>query len=234
MKIVAQGRAAASLCLTLCLLTSPAFAAPTTPAPGRLLGELTAFGQVQINGQDADSGLAVFPGSRFATGKDSGAMLNLGAAGRVRLSTETAGLIDFGEQKLGGTLDAGAITVSKPEGVLAVFFTKGEQVTANEGAAAVFTLDVTGEGTVLKVAEGRVELRSGKTTKLVEAGQTTGPGRQPAETEDDDDDSMNGWFWLGVAGFLAEVGGAIIWAVSDEADRNIPDRTPIVISPIRG
>lgn len=234
MKIFAKGRTAAALCLTLCLLASSVFAAPVKPAeaPGRLMGELTAFGQVQINGQEAPSGVTVFPGSRFATGKDSGALLNLGAAGRVRLSPQTAGLIDFGELKLGGTLDAGSITVSKPKGVVAVFNTKGELVTANEAAATVFTLQVTDRGTLVKVTEGSVELRSGNTTKLVTAGQTAGAGGQQ---QDDDDDKEGGWFWVGVVGFVAEVGGAIIWSLSQDDDNNSnPDRTPIIVSPIRG
>jgi len=235
MKIFAKGRTAAALCLTLCLLASPVFAAPVkvAEAPGRLMGELTAFGQVQINGQEAPSGVTVFPGSRFATGKDSGALLNLGAAGRVRLSPETAGLIDFGELKLGGTLDAGSITVSKPEGVVAVFNTKGELVTANEAAATVFTLQVTDRGTLVKVTEGSVELRSGNTTKLVTAGQTAGTGTP--QQNDDDDKKKGGWFWFGVAGFVATVGGAIIWSLSqDDNNNNNPDRTPIIVSPIRG
>jgi hypothetical protein len=237
MKIVAKGRAAATLSLTLCLLASQVFAAPVKPAevPGRPLGELTAFGQVQVNGQEAPSGVTVFPGSRFATGKDSGALLNLGAAGRVRLSHETSGLIDFGELKLGGTLDAGSITVSKPVGVVSVFNTKGELVTANEAAATVFTLEVTDRGTLVKVTEGSVELRSGNTTKLVSAGQTAGAGGQQGQNNDDDDKKKGGWFWFGVAGFVAEVGGAIIWSLSQDDNNNTnPDRTPIIVSPVRG
>ena len=236
MRSFVSGRTAAALCLTLCLLASPVMAAPGAPAGGRarLLGELTAFGPVQINGAEAASGETVFPGSRFTTTKKSKAIVNLGAAGRVRLSTETDSTLDFGEQSLAGVLDAGAITVSKPEGVAAVFTTKDVQVVPEKDSQAVFSVDVTGGNTVVKAEAGRVELRAGKTTKVLGAGESAAVGAQNPPQDDDDDDDTDGLFWLGVAGFVAEVGGAIIWALSndDEGEGN-PDRTPILTSPVR-
>lgn len=235
MRSLDRGRTAAALCLTLCLLASQVVAAPVAPAGarGRLLGEITSTGQVLVNGEEVVSGTTVFPGSRFTTAKGSQAIINLGEVGRVRLASETASLINFGEQKLEGTLEAGVITVSKPEGVAAVFSTKDGQVVPDKDSAAVFTLDVTRGNTVVKTEAGRVELRAGKTTRLIAQGQSGSAGTQTGQSQDDDEPDKDGWFWLGVVGFTGEVVGAIIWAVTRDENRNIPDRTPIIISPNR-
>jgi hypothetical protein len=238
MKVFARGRTAAALCLTLCLLASPLMASPGAPAGGgaRLLGEVTAFGEVQVNGVGAATGETVFPGSRFTTSKKSSAVVNLGASGRVRLAPRTDGTLDFGEQSLGGALAAGAMTVSKPGGVAAVFTTKDVQVVPEQDSEAVFTVDVTRGNTVVKAEAGRVELRAGKTTKVLNAGESAAVGTQNTQkNDDDDDDDKGGLFWLGVVGFIGEVGGAIIWALShDEDGTGSPNQPPIIISPIRG
>lgn len=231
MKSLLRGRAAAAFVLTLCLLATQALAAPTAPAGerSRLLGELTSFGHVMVNGDEATSGATVFPGSRFATAKESGAIVNLGAMGRIRLAPETSGLLNFDEQGLQGTLEGGAMTVSKAQGVAAVFSTQDAQVVPAVGSAAIFTVTMKNGKTVVKTEVGSVELRSGKTTKVVGAGQTGTAGT--ATKNDDDDDDTDGLFWLGVAGFTGLVVGAIIWTLSDDDNGNNGSTTPIVIVP---
>lgn len=232
MKSHVRGRTAAALSLTLCLLASQALAAgPLAPAGerGRALGEMTSFGQVLINGEEAASGATVFPGNRFATGKKSGAEINLGELGRVRLAAETVSLINFGERKVEGALDAGVITVSKPQGVAAVFSTRDGQVIPDKDSAAVFTLNVTGGNTVVKTESGSVTLRAGETTKVIAAGQSGSAGTQTQGGNNEPD--KDGWFWLGVAGFTGEVVGAIIWAVTRDNNETFPSREPVVIVP---
>jgi ferric-dicitrate binding protein FerR (iron transport regulator) len=232
MKSIVRGRALAAVSLTLCLLATQALAASTAPAGARsrLLGEMTSFGQVSVNGEDAMSGATVFPGSRLATAKESGAIINLAELGRVRLAAETASLLNFGEQSLEGSLDSGVITVSKSEGVAAVFSTSAAQVVA-AGPAAVFTVTVKGGSTVVKTESGSVELRDGKTTKVIGAGQEGSAGTPPKKDDDDNDKKKGGLFWLGVAGFTGEVVGAIIWALSDNDHGNNGSTTPIEIVP---
>ena len=231
MKSIVRGRAAAAFVLTLSLLMTQALAAPAAPAGerSRLLGEMTSFGQVLVNGEEALSGATVFPGSRFTTAKESGAIINLGELGRVRFAPETSGLINFGEQGLQGALEAGVMTVSTPEGVTAVFTTKDAQVVPAAGSAAIFTVSVKGGNTVVKTEAGSVELRSGDTTKVIGAGQTGTAGTP--QTSDDDDDDTGGEFWLGVAGFTGLVVGAIIWSLSDDDNGNNGGTTPIVQVP---
>jgi len=231
MKSLVRGRAAAAFVLTLCLLATQALAAPAAPAGerGRLLGELTSFGQVLINGDQAMSGATVFSGSRFTTAKESGAIVNLGQLGRVRFAPETSGLINFGEQGLQGALEGGVMTVSKPEGVTAVFTTRDAQVVPAAGSAAIFTVSIKNGNTVVKTEMGSVELRSGKTTKVIAAGQTG--GTTPQATNDDDDDDTNGLFWLGVAGFTGLVVGAIVWSLTNDDDGNNGSTTPILQVP---
>ncbi|HWW76396.1 MAG TPA: hypothetical protein VNZ44_13450 [Pyrinomonadaceae bacterium] len=211
------------------MLATQALAAPAAPAGerSRLMGELMSFGHVLINGDEAVSGATVFPGSRFATSKESGAIVNLGAMGRVRFASETSGLINFDEQGLQGTLEGGAMTVSKAQGVAAVFSTQDAQVVPAVGSAAIFTVALKDGKTVVKTEVGSVELRSGKTTKVVGAGQT---GTAGTTTNDDDDDDTDGLFWLGVAGFTGLVVGAIIWSLNDD-DNGGGSTTPIVVVP---
>lgn len=230
MKSFVRGRAAAAFVLTFCLLATQALAAPAAPAGerSRLLGEMTSFGQVLVNGEEALSGATVFPGSSFTTAKESGAIINLGELGRVRLAPETASRLNFGDKGLEGALEAGVITVSKPAGVSAVFSTKDGQIVPEVGSEAIFTVTVKGGNTVVKTEVGSVELRSGKTTKVVGAGQDASAGTQT--TDDDDDDDKDGAFWLGVAGFTGLVIGAIIWSMQDD-DGGTGGTTPIVIPP---
>ena len=239
MKTFVLGRAAAAFCLTLCLLASQAMPVGAVGERGRPLGEMMSFGKVTVNGEEAASGATVFPGSRFTTAGKSGAVVSLGELGRVRLSSMTATLINFGDEKVEGTLDAGVITVSKPEGVLAVFSTRDGQVVAGKESAAVFTLNVKAGDTVVKAESGSVELRAGETTKLIAAGQTgaagtPNPGRQGGD-DDDDEPDKDGLFWLGVVGFTGAVVGAIIWAMTrDDGGTNLPGPpTVIVPSPSR-
>ena len=229
MKSILRGRAATAFVLTISLLAMQALGAPAAPAGerSRMLGELTSFGQVTVNGEEAMSGATVFPGSQFTTAKESGAIINLGDFGRVRLAPETTGLINFGEQGLQGTLEGGVFTVSKPEGVVAVFTTKDAQVVPVAAAAAIFTVTVKGGTTVVKTEAGSVELRAGDTTKVVSAGQT---GTAGTTTDDDDDDDTDGAFWLGVAGFTGLVIGAIVWSMNDD-DGGTAGTAPIVVTP---
>jgi ferric-dicitrate binding protein FerR (iron transport regulator) len=231
-------RRAAAFCLTFSLLSVQLMAAPA-PSAGersRLLGEITSFGQVQVNGLEAASGATVFPGSQFTTAEKSGATVNLGAAGRVQLASKTAATVNFGEQSLDGALAAGSITVSKPKTVASRFTTKDTEVVPETESAAVFSLSVTGGNTVVKALSGRVQVRTGETTKLLAAGESTAVGAQnpPQDDDDDDDDDTGGWFWVGVVGFVATVGGATIWALSNDDDGQGSQGEPIVISPIRG
>jgi len=229
-------RRAAAFCLTLSFLVTQVTATPVAAAGERARpsGEITSFGEVQVDGLGAASGATVFPGSKFTTAKKSRAIINLGAAGRVRLSPETASTINFGERSLEGALDAGIITVSKPEAVTSRFTTKDVEVLADKDSEAVFTLNVTGGNTVVKAVAGHLEVRAGETRRLLAAGESVAVGAQTTQPQDDDDDDTDGWFWLGVAGFVGGVGGAIIWALSRDKDGVFNDRTPIVISPIRG
>lgn len=86
---------------------------------------------------------------------------------------------------------------------------------------------------VVKARQGRVELRSGKTTKLILAGQDAAAGTQatPRQDDDDDDDDYGGWFWFGAAGYTAMVTAAIIYSVTRDDDGADGPGDPSVIVP---
>ena len=236
MRILAQRRAAAALVLTVCLLAAQALAAPGTPAGdrARVLGEITSFGRVLVSGEEAASGATVFAGSSFATAEEAGAVVNLGDSGRVRLDAETAGRLNFGERGLEGALEGGAMTVSKPEGVAAVFSTRDGQVSADKGSAAVFTLSLADGVTRVRTEAGKVEFRAGDKTKTVGAGETAqaGQGGQGGGNSGGQGRGLGRNAAYGIIGFTGVVLAAVIWAVTHDDN---PQTAPpvIVISPSR-
>lgn len=237
MKFFARGRVGAALCVAFCLLVSQAAGAPAGAAGerSRRLGELTSSGPVLVDGQESASGTTVFSGSRLTTAPESVAELNLGGGGRVRLAPRTESLINFDEQTLGGTLDAGAITVSKPAGVLTVFVTKDGTVTAGE-AAAVFSLDLTDGGTVVRAESGRVELRAGNVTRTVGPGETASAGQSGGTGNggsDRDRPGMGRGLAFGIIGFTGVVLAAAIYAITHDNDSQTKPGDVIVISPSR-
>jgi len=231
-------RAAAALVLTFSILASQVMAAPVVPAGERshLLGELSSFGQVQVNGAEALSGATVFPGSRFTTAKKSGAIINLGAAGRVQLSAETNSTINFAERSLEGALDAGTVTVSKPESVESRFTTKDTEVVPEAGSAAVFSLTVTDGVTTVKSLSGRVQVRANGTTKVLAPGETATAGAQDPQAQNNNNNKKKGGlFWLGAGGFVVIVVGTAIWALTrDDEGTGSRGLAPIIVSPITG
>lgn len=85
---------------------------------------------------------------------------------------------------------------------------------------------------VVKARQGRVELRSGKTTKLILAGQdAAGTQATPRQDDDDDDNYYGGWFWFGAAGYTAMVTAAIIYSVTRDDDGADGPGDPSVIVP---
>jgi archaeosine-15-forming tRNA-guanine transglycosylase len=230
-----HARGVASLCLTLCLACAYLLTLPPARAGGAggPVGDLSVSGRVLINGSEALSGAAVFPGSRFATEKNSAAEVTMGGLGRVRCLSESAVTLSFGDGAVAGSLEAGIIYVSKPEGVAARVVTRDGEVSAGKDGPAVFVVNVTGGNTVVRAKKGSVELRAGKVTKLVAEGQNAAAGTQqtPPRDDDDDDDDRGGWFWFGVAGYTAIVLGAIIWAVTNDDDGSTGPNPPIIIPP---
>lgn len=225
---------AVSLCLTLCVyathLATLSASADGTPGP---VGGVSVLGRVLINGSEVISGAAVFTGSRFATEKDSVAEITLGGLGRLKCMSESAGTVSFGDGAVAGSLEAGIVHVSKPRGVAATVSTKDGSAVAGEDGEAVFVVNVTGGNTVVRAMKGSVELRSGKTTKVIAEGQdgSAGTPQTTPRDDDDDDDDYGGWFWFGAVGYTAIVTTAIVIVLTDDDEGANAPGDPTVVNP---
>ncbi|MDQ3803614.1 MAG: hypothetical protein M3416_07275 [Acidobacteriota bacterium] len=230
-----QVRAARAVVLSLALCLCGTYLGPPTASADSLarpVGGVATRGRVLINGAEVITGAAVFPGSKFSTEKNSTAEINMGGLGRIRCLAETAGTVNFGGREVGGSLDTGIIHVSKPQGVSATIATKDGSVVAGAGGAALFVVNVTGGNTVVRAKKGSVELRTGKTSKVITEGQDAAAGTQTTPPQDDDDDDDDGgWFWFGAVGYTAIVTAAVIWAVTREDEGGTGPGDPTVIFP---
>lgn len=175
-------RRAVSLCLAVAVLGMHT-ARGGAQRQAALAGGLDFTGRVTVDGRDAITGATFFSGGRIATADDSEATINLSELGRVRYAPNSAGVLSFAGAATGGHLEAGLITVSKPGGVSATFTTKDGTVAADAREAAVFSIDITGGGTVVSSLSGRVALRSGDVAREVAAGESASAGQGGAPTQ---------------------------------------------------
>lgn len=183
-----------------------AAAGPAVPAAG-----LDVTGLVTVDGQEAAAGGSFFSGGRVVTARDSEATINLGSFGRVRYAADSAGALSFADAATSGSLEAGQLTVSKPEGVSATFTTADATVAAGPEGAAVFSIDVAGGATAVTSLSGRVTLRGAGAGRDLTAGETVTASRGGLVTQNDDDDDdglsneEKAAIWLGVGGGIALV-----------------------------
>ena len=149
------------------------------PAPS---GQVALAAGLNVDGMPALAGQTVFPGSSFDTAEHSRSALELGNRARLELSGGTTLRLDFSDESLGGALGAGAARVSVPRSVNASLTTADASVVSDASDQALFTLQVSAEGTTLSVQSGRVEMRAGGATRSAGAGETlrAAHGSQPA------------------------------------------------------
>ncbi len=98
--------------------SAAAFAAPG-PARLRPAGDVSAFGQVLIDGAETLSGATFFSGSEVLTGDSARAVLSLGDEGRAELLPQSSLRLGFGGGRVAGALGTGGVRLSKPDGVSA-------------------------------------------------------------------------------------------------------------------
>ena len=197
------------------VLATPGYAA--TP----LAGELASFGAVTVNGQKAASGTTVFSDSMIVTATDANATVSLGKLGRVEVLPGSTLSLSFTENGLSGQLEAGQVRVSTPAGIMATINTKDGMVSAKDGSANVFTVD----------------LSKGPMNVTTQAGAvaTTGGARLAAAPlqQDNSESKLSGG---ALAALVLAAGGAVVAIIlagrSDNNDLNFGG-TVTVVSPTR-
>lgn len=155
----------------LCLYLNVTPAAPREEETRPVYGELSAKGDVSINGSQAISGLTVFPDSLIATGEKASATISFGRLGRTELAPNSSIRLDFTGSANSISLDAGRVRVSVPAGHKASVTTKDGAVVADASQAAVFAVNMRDGKTLISAEAGRVEFRAGNKIKLISAGE---------------------------------------------------------------
>src|SRR5215204_3634985 len=135
-------------------------------------GQVAQAAGLSVDGLPAVAGQTVFPGSSFDTAENSRSALELANLARVELSGGTTLRLEFSDDSLGGALGAGAARVSVPQSVAASLTTADAAVVSDAANPALFTLQVSAEGTTLSVQTGRVEMRAGGVARSAGAGES--------------------------------------------------------------
>ncbi|HLL75732.1 MAG TPA: hypothetical protein VK421_10760 [Pyrinomonadaceae bacterium] len=217
-------RRAVSLCLAFTILGvhTARGVAPGTAAPA---GGLDVSGRVTVDGQDTLPGATFFSGGRIETADDSEATISLGELGRVRYDANSAGVLSFAEAATSGRLEGGRVTVSKPGGVTATFSTKDGTVAADVQEAAVFSIDVTGDGTVVSSLSGRVRLQAAGGGRELAPGESA-TFSQGGGTTQDDDDGLSNEKKAAIIVALGAVAAVVIILLARDDDEAPPQISP--------
>lgn len=223
------------LALTLVSTCSLVGLAASEQHQTKLAADLSVTGQVLVDGMETASGSTIFSGSTLETAAGGSATINLGQLGRLAYAAKSNSLLSFDEKGLTSALNAGAVTVSKAPGASAVISTKDGLIVAESASAAVFTVDVTAGNTLVTTRSGRVELRAGKESKSIGAGQSGTAGQGPNNNNggNNNPSTTNGKAVAGMIGFTAIVVTAIIWALTRDNNGQGQRGNPIIISPLR-
>lgn len=197
-------------------------------------GQVTAATGLTLDGSPAVSGQTFFPGSNASTAERSRPALALDNLARLELSGGTALTLDFSASSVGGLLEAGGVRVYAPQGVAALLKTADASVVSDkEAGAALFSVEVSEDGTTLSVQSGRVEMRAGGQALTAAAGQSlraahgSAPAPVPPQGQNLSGKKRTGLF-VGIAAALAAV--IIVIAGKDDEDEFIIP-CPLIISP---
>ena len=192
-------------------------------------GQVTLAAGLSVDGLPAVTGQTVFPGSSFDTAEKARGMLELSNLARLELSGGTTLRLDFTDDGLGGTLGVGMARVSIPRSVAAALTTADASVVSEPDHPALFTLQVSAEGTTLTVQSGRVEMRAGGAARSAGAGESllAVHGSEPAPPQGNrlSSGERTGLF-VGIAAAIATV--IIILAAGDDDDE-VEEPCPIII-----
>lgn len=113
-------------------------ATSTTPI-GELLvtgGKSTEGSSVTVNGEPAKSGRTIFASSTIKTPENSGAVINLGKAGKIQLAANTTFLLNANADQVSGDLTAGSVTVLSSAQSVGIKTLTGDVVSLNAGETA--------------------------------------------------------------------------------------------------
>jgi hypothetical protein len=221
-------------CIALCLAAAvwyvSSLAAASAPETKKLrpAGDLFTSGHVLLDGSDAVNGTTFFSGSEAGTDEGSRAVLDLGSLGRAELLPKSSLALDFGDGGVSGSLGAGGVRVSKPEGVAASFATGGGSVVAESGGPAVFTLRYDRGRTTVETQAGAVRLRLKGKDVTVAAGERYAEGQDAPSASNNLTGKKKAGIFLALGGVVALL--VIIFTGTHDNNQLIVPGNPIAPS----
>jgi hypothetical protein len=225
-------RRAFALLAAAALLNAAGPARATEPAPGPApSGQVALAAGLTVDGLPAVAGQTVFSGSSFDTVEESRSALALGNLVRLELSGGTALRLDFSDGSVGGTLGAGGARLSVPRSVAASLTTADASVVSDKSDPALFTLQVSAEGTTLSVHAGRVEMRAGGVVRAAGAGESlrAAHGSQPMPPQGN---SLSGKKRAGIfVGIAAAVAAVVLILAGRDSEDDFGGTPCLSISP---
>jgi ferric-dicitrate binding protein FerR (iron transport regulator) len=183
------GRKAVALCLVIAVMNLYSMRALGSTERAIPIGDLTALGQVTVNGEGAISGTSVFTDSEIVTAPDSTASLSLGKLGQVVLLERSDARVGFGESVVTGDLGGGSLRASVPEGVAARVVAGTLMVTSDPQQEASFVVERDGDAVTVRAQAGKIEVRDGDKTLPVAAGESYAAGSAAPQSDKKDDDN---------------------------------------------
>lgn len=185
-------------------------------------GMINVTGRVTINETLAIFGQTIFTGTRIVTANRSTSMIHLNGQSRLNLYPESALFLKFSRVHITGTLTNGKLSGFVPPGVSAVIETNSASIATDASEPAVFSIEVSPDGTNVTVETGRVEVTSQDTHTSVKSGESFSAGSHqpllahgPPQTLDN---NKLGWVIAGVGAAIAVVLVAILGRSPDDSD----------------
>lgn len=195
------------------------------------LGTLRVSGVVTVNNLRASSGLTVLSGSNIVTSNASSSILELGKQTRLVLSEKTELALDFSEESISGWLQKGAVHVFVPANRRLTLTTPAGVIATDSSQMIAVNIQVEDGGTRISVEQGRLELRSGKDTRSMVAGDTLStPGNGSMLP------SMENLSGTGRVGIIAGIGAGLailLLALTGDSEEDFGGCV-IILSPIEG
>jgi ferric-dicitrate binding protein FerR (iron transport regulator) len=211
-------------------LSSPAAAAAPEAKRLRPTGDLFTSGRVLIDGTDAVGGTSFFSGSEVSTEEGSRAVLGLGRSGRAELLPRSSLVLDFGDDGVSGSLGAGGVRISKPDGVSATVATGDGSVAAGPAGPAVFTVRYDEGRTSLETQAGEVRLRLKGREMTVAAGERYAEGQDAPSAANGLTGKKKAGIFLAIGGVVALI-AIILTGTHNDNDVILNPSNPIVPSP---
>lgn len=126
-----KGFAAISAAASLLVVSSMVSLA----APAKPIADLAVFGNsaVLVNGEPAETGRAIMPGSLIATGDDSSAAVTIQGRGSIEIAPNSSFLIAAETDMTAGRVTSGSISLLSAETPLSIQNSSGEAVLVGVG-----------------------------------------------------------------------------------------------------